>query len=167
MVIREAVYDDVRACAQLIAAHESDDVDAWQRRFEAAFKDVNRSFIVALAGEEVVGYGHTALHVRADDSDHDATPTGYFLSGLLVSPEYRRHRIGTRLTIARLEMLRGLTDVVYYVADPENIATIEMHTRLGFNQLRSVNRNGGTQILFRLDRLDSNFRPFSIATPFG
>ena len=151
VLIRNAVLEDLRSCAQLIADEELDDSEQWQKRFETDLNDANRRFFVALDDQKIVGYGHTVLHLRPEDADPDASPSGYFLSGLLVAPDHRRSRIGTLLTIARLEALREQTTVVFYLAVPENIATINLHTRLGFVGVRPVRRDGVTHQLFRLD----------------
>ena len=151
ILIRNAVIEDMRSCAQLIADEELDDAESWQKRFETDLNDANRRFFVALVGQKIVGYGHSVLHLRPEDADPDASPSGYFLAGLLVAPDHRRSRIGTQLTIARLEALRELTTVVFYLAIPENIATINLHMRLGFVEVCPVKRDGVAHQLFRLD----------------
>lgn len=151
VVIRDAVLDDVSSCAQLIANQVSGDLEQWRKRFVTDLNDGNRRFFVAQAQEDIVGYGHSVLHTRPDEADPHASPSGYFLSGLLVAPDQRRNGIGTLLTIARLDALRDLTNVVYYLAESENTATIELHMRLGFVGVRPVNRDGVVHILFRLD----------------
>lgn len=151
LLIRNAVNEDVRSCAQLIADEELDDAEKWQNRFETDLNDANRRFFVALVDQKIVGYGHSVLHLRPDDVDPDASPSGYFLAGLLVAPDHRGSRIGTLLTIARLEALRELTTVVFYLAKPGNIATINLHMRLGFVEVRPVKRDGVAHELFRLN----------------
>jgi ribosomal protein S18 acetylase RimI-like enzyme len=150
VLIREAVGEDVESCAQLIADQESEEVATWRQRFEENLQDANRQFLVAQHDELVIGYGHTVHYFRPEDASPAASPSGYFLSGLLVAPNFRRGGVGINLTIARLEVLRGLTDEVFYVADPANIATIELHRRLGFVELRSFERDHKRVLLFRL-----------------
>jgi ribosomal protein S18 acetylase RimI-like enzyme len=150
VLIREAVGEDIEPCAQLIAQQETEDVETWRQRFEENLQDANRQFLVALHDERVIGYGHTVHYFRPEDASLATSPSGYFLSGLLVAPNYRRDGVGTGLTIARLDVLRGLTDEVFYVADPANIATIELHRRLGFVELRSFERDQKRVLLFRL-----------------
>jgi ribosomal protein S18 acetylase RimI-like enzyme len=150
ILIRRAVGEDIQSCAQLIAEQESEGVETWRQRFEANLQDVDRQFFVALHGESVIGYGHTVHYLRPEDAGPDASPSGYFLSGLLVAPNFRRDGVGTGLTVARLDALREETDEVFYVANPENIATIELHKRLGFVELGSVERDHVRFLLFRL-----------------
>lgn len=148
--IREAETSDIPACAAMIAAHESSDVKYWQDRFEIDLANPRRKFLVATFNEEVVGYGHTVHHDRATTNEESA-PSGYFLSGLLVSPEFRRSGIGSSLTGARIDLLRPDAERIYYYADPENVETISMHARLGFEEYRSMTRFGKQFTLFRLD----------------
>jgi ribosomal protein S18 acetylase RimI-like enzyme len=148
--IREAVTSDIPACAAMIATHESGEVKYWQERFETDLANPRRRFLVATFNEEIVGYGHTVHHDRVV-TDEESGPSGFFLSGLLVSPEFRRSGIGSKLTGARIDLLRPDADLIYYYADPENEETISMHARLGFEEFRSMTRFGKQFTLFRLD----------------
>jgi ribosomal protein S18 acetylase RimI-like enzyme len=149
-VIREATASDVYPCALLIASYESNDVEIWRERFGADLNDPHRQFFVGSYGEEIVGYGHAVRHTRPIDASSDSSPSGYFLSGLLVAPEYRRHGIGRLLTVARLQALKRVTKTVFYLAEPDNAATIQLHTHLGFVEERLVVREGKILLLFRL-----------------
>ncbi|MBW4077016.1 MAG: GNAT family N-acetyltransferase [Acidobacteria bacterium] len=148
--IREATISDIPECAAMIAAHEAGDVKYWQERFEADLGNPRRSFLVASFNDQVIGYGHTVRHDQVI-LDEEAGPDGYFLSGLLVTPDLRRGGVGSKLTGARIDRLRERTDMIYYYADPENEATISMHARLGFKEFRSMTRFGKPFTLFRLD----------------
>ncbi|MHB1210561.1 MAG: GNAT family N-acetyltransferase [Acidimicrobiales bacterium] len=141
---------DIPACATLIATHESGEVKYWQERFEIDLANPRRKFLVATFNDEIVGYGHAVHHDRVPTNEESA-PSGFFLSGLLVSPEFRRCGIGSKLTGARIDLLKSETDLIYYFADPENEETISMHARLGFEEFRSMTRFGKLFTLFRLD----------------
>lgn len=149
--IREANASDIYSCAQLIASHEHSEVEVWRRRFEADFDDPHRRSVVGTDGDTIIGYGHTVRHIRPVDAGDKTSPSGFFLSGLLVAPEYRRHGVGNLLTVAQLQALKVETNVAFYVADPDNIATIRLHRQLGFVEERSVVRQGRHQLLFRID----------------
>lgn len=89
---------------------------------------------MALADGRVIGFGHTKLVEREDhDGDDAVPPAGWYLSGVTVHPDYRRHGVGTELTRVRLDRLRGVTDVVYYAAEPDNVATLGLHALLAFS----------------------------------
>ena len=150
VAIRHAVTADIPACAALIAKQEAGEERYWQERFENDLLNPKRTFLVAVFNDEIVGYGHTVQH-SSTLLDEESGPSGFFLSGLLVAPEHRRSGIGSELTGARIDLLRSQTDLIYYYADPENVETISMHARLGFEEYRSMTRFGKDFKLFRLD----------------
>jgi ribosomal protein S18 acetylase RimI-like enzyme len=149
--IRETVDSDIGQCARLRAKQDSSDVEVWRERFFSDLHNADRRFYVAVSNEAVVGYGHTVRHERSADAGLDSSPSGYFLAGVLVAPEHRRDGIGTSLTSARLEALKGETNAVYYLADPQNEATIGLHRHFGFEEVRPVIREDVRYLLFRLD----------------
>jgi ribosomal protein S18 acetylase RimI-like enzyme len=149
IVIRNAQPFDLTACALLISNHESGNLEDWRSRFEEDLANPQRLFLVASIDDSILGYGHTTFHSGASEEEA-LNPTGYFLSGLMVSPTHRRRGIGRLLTIARIEQLRQLTDVIYYRAEPDNQATIDLHSRLGFERVGIVLRDGKDFSLFRL-----------------
>ena len=155
IVIRGAELSDLTASALLISNHESGALEDWQSRFERDLADPKRLFLVATVDDSVMGYGHTTLHSRT--LDEEATyPSGYFLSGLMVSPDHRRKGIGKLLTIARIDRLRQVTDIIYYRAESDNKATIDLHSRLGFERVGTVFRDGKEFILFSLELHSAN-----------
>lgn len=139
IVVRDATEADLDATVELIAAHRGGDVDEWRRLFTNALHDDKRHFVVALVDARVIGFGHTKL-VQRDGSSHNegAPPPGWYLSGVTVDPSYRRLGVGTALTRVRLSRLRGKTDVVYYAAEPENTATLELHSLFGFSPTKRL-----------------------------
>ena len=132
--VRDATEADLEATVELIAAHRGGNVDEWRRLFSTALHDVNRHFVVALIDGRVIGFGHTKLVEREDDGDDDdVPPPGWYLAGVTVHPDYRRRGVGTELTRVRIDRLRDVADVVYYAAEPDNVATLELHALLGFS----------------------------------
>jgi ribosomal protein S18 acetylase RimI-like enzyme len=123
----------------------------WHERFVSDLHNSSRRYFVAESNEIVVGYGHTVRHERSVDASPDASPSGYFLAGVLVAREYRRAGIGKSLTSARLEALKDETNLVFYLADPKNEVTIALHRHFGFEEIRSVIRDDVRYLLFRLD----------------
>lgn len=105
---------------------------------------------MATIDDSVVAYGHTTFHTRTSDNEVNAGPGGYFLSGLLVSPG-QRQGLGTLLTSARIDELRQVTDVIYYRSEPDNLATIDMHSRLGFREIGIAQRDGRDFTLYCLE----------------
>lgn len=132
--VRDAIESDLEATVQLIAAHRGGDVEEWRRLFANALHDDKRHFVVALVDGRVIGFGHTKLVERDADGDggDNLPPPGWYLAGVTVHPDCRRRGVGTAVTRIRLDRLRDVTDVVYYAADPDNVATLELHAHFGF-----------------------------------
>ncbi|HEY5437344.1 MAG TPA: GNAT family N-acetyltransferase [Acidimicrobiales bacterium] len=149
IVIRVAEPSDSTACALLISDHESGAFEDWRSRFEIDLANPRRLFLVATVDDSVLGYGHTTFHSRDAHEESTSSPSGYFLSGLMVSPDYRRKGIGKFLTIARINKLRQVTDHIYYGAERGNLATIDLHAQLGFENVGSVLKEGEEFSLFR------------------
>jgi ribosomal protein S18 acetylase RimI-like enzyme len=66
---------------------------------------------------------------------------------MTVAVAARRQGVGTALTQARVEQLLGRTECVYYAAEPDNVATIELHRRLGFVPCGTVTLPGADHSL--------------------
>jgi ribosomal protein S18 acetylase RimI-like enzyme len=78
-----------------------------------------------IAGE-LVGYGRT-VHAAAP-----ASPEGWYLLGVTVSPRWRRRGIGQALTEQRISWVSQRASYVYYFTHRENRASQALHQRLGF-----------------------------------
>ena len=146
---------NVGECAALAAAREGDDMARWaevfRRRAEA---DPVTTFVARVDGE-IAGFGAVGW---LDDAEADGVrrvPPGWFLTGLVVAPAWRRRGIGAALTAHRLDWVRGRAEVVYYFANARNGATIDLHRRLGFEEVTrefaipGVAFDGGVGVLFR------------------
>jgi ribosomal protein S18 acetylase RimI-like enzyme len=151
ILIRKAQSNDMTACALLISSHVSGNLEEWQSQFEQDLANPQRLFLVATADHSVVGYGHATFHSATLEDEAESSPTGYFLSGLLVAPAYRRQGIGELLTVARIDDLRQVTNTIYYRAEPDNLSTIDLHSRLGFKKMGAVERDGKEYFIFRLE----------------
>ena len=125
----------VAECAALAAAREGDDMARWaevfRRRAEA---DPVTTFVARVDGE-IAGFGAVGWLDNAEADGARRVPPGWFLTGLVVAPAWRRRGIGAALTAHRLDWLRGRADVVYYFANARNGATIDLHRRLGFEEV--------------------------------
>jgi ribosomal protein S18 acetylase RimI-like enzyme len=154
VLVRDATEADLDATVELIAAHRGGDVEEWRRLFANALHDDERHFVVALLDERVIGFGHTKLVERdAGSDDEGAPPPGWYLSGVTVDPDYRRLGVGTALTRVRLDRLRSMTDVVYYAAEPENVATLKLHSLFGFSPTGRLVNVPGAEHPLSLHRL--------------
>ena len=159
--IRAAVPSDSCEIAEIHAQRhgiESQDVllDA-RREIEAIEKgDQLRYCCVAEIHQELIGYGKAAMKEYEADAASRSAPTGWYLTGLVVSPNYRRRGVGLAITKDRLKHLEqlGATEV-WYFASAVNRVTIALHQDLGFQEVTrnfeipGVSFTGGTGILFR------------------
>ena len=146
---------DVGESAALAAAREGDDLERWVVGFaRRAAADPVTTFVARVDGE-IAGFGAVGW---LDDAEADGVrrvPPGWFLTGLVVAPAWRRRGIGAALTAHRLDWLRGRAEVVYYFANARNGATIDLHRRLGFEEVTrefaipGVAFEGGVGVLFR------------------
>lgn len=136
--VRAATNADLDGCARLIANESGGPQSEWRERFAAVLSDPNRRFLVALLEDVLVAYGQARFLSRGDSADFDSGPSGWFLSGVVVAPECRRRGIASRLTQARLDLLRETSQVVYYAAEPNNVATMGLHKQFGFDEVGTL-----------------------------
>jgi ribosomal protein S18 acetylase RimI-like enzyme len=122
-------------------------------QFASDITDDHRQMFVAKANGQVVAYGRVT-ELAADEAAPE-TPAGYCLSGVLVEPAWRRRGIALALTRARLRWVFARTDEVFYVAGTDNVASLHLHTALGFQEVRrfgSERSAAGVDVLSRLAR---------------
>jgi predicted N-acetyltransferase YhbS len=79
-------------------------------QFAADIADDRRQMFVAKANGRVVAYGRV-IELAADEAGPEA-PAGYYLSGVLVEPAWRRRGIALALTRARLRWVFARADEV-------------------------------------------------------
>ncbi len=154
--VRRFESGDFERCAGLLAARSGWSLDRARRsvgRWRGHGTD-DQIVVVAERDATVHGYGRAN---RLDPGAGGGTgPAGWFLTGLVVAPESRRHGIGQLLTRARLAQLVGLSDEAWYFANERNIVSIDLHARFGFRpytrdfQIPGVCFEDGAGILFRL-----------------
>jgi ribosomal protein S18 acetylase RimI-like enzyme len=89
----------------------------------------------------------------------DRPPAGYYLSGVVVDPGHRSHGIGSQLTRTRIDFgWSAGAPALYYFANSGNAASIALHAKLGFREIRrpfqfpGVTFENGVGVLFRLER---------------
>ena len=153
--IRDAAADDIPACAELawIAGREHDQ-SGWRDALRDDLMAPGRHLSVAEAGGTIVGYGRAMLFLPAADAPADSAPGGYYLTGMFVRPDHRRMGLGTALTEARLAWIRLHAEEAWYFANARNLASIELHRRLGFREVTrdfsfpGVTFEGGVGVLY-------------------
>ncbi len=122
-------------------------------QFASDIVDDRRQMFVAKASGQVVAYGRV-IELAADEAA-PATPAGYYLSGVLVDPAWRRGGIARGLTRARLRWVFARADEVFYVTGADNVASLQLHAALGFQEMKrfeSERSAAGVDVLSRLAR---------------
>lgn len=132
---RAAEKADLEACARLIVARTGGSVDGRRRRLLGDLQDPRRYSAVACVGDEVVGYGGVIWHETTPADPPRMAPTGYYLVGLIVSPDWRRHGIGELLTVERMRWTAERADTIHYFANLANGPTLDLHEHLGFTEI--------------------------------
>jgi ribosomal protein S18 acetylase RimI-like enzyme len=107
-----------------------------REQFVSDITSDRRQMFVAKVSGQVVAYGRV-LEFAAEEAA-PGTPAGWYLSGVLVDPAWRRRGIATQLTRARLGWAFARTDTVFYVTGAENVASLRLHGVLGFQETKRV-----------------------------
>lgn len=147
--IREADPADLPAIEQI--QRDAGLLQSDRARLEAAIADPDRLFVVAEVDGRVAGWAKTHYWPDGDS----VAPAGHYLGGLTVAPPLRRCGVGGALTVARLEWIRQRAPEAWYVTNPRNNASIELHRRHGFEEVARASRfhtttfDGGVGILWR------------------
>jgi ribosomal protein S18 acetylase RimI-like enzyme len=138
------------AIAELIEQREGYAID--RAHLRRLLRAENTIALVAIERDRVVGYGKATQFLGDDYS-----PQGWYLSGLIVDPAYRRGGIARALTAQRLQQLAQHTSTVYYFANVNNHTSIALHEEFGFELIDNdfafpgVTFNNGHGQLFKLD----------------
>jgi aminoglycoside 6'-N-acetyltransferase I len=163
VAVRPAVLGDVEAMQEIQRrAGRPTHPDAYRRAVENPDCCVLVAECSSRAGDPItVGWAQTHHHIAVDD----AAPAGHYLGGVTVDPSWRRRGIALALTAARVQWIAGRADEVFYVVNPRNLASIELHRRWSFKEvmrsprLTGVEFSGGVGILMRAslaERADSD-----------
>ena len=159
--IRRARMQDVDALGSVSVDREGGDTPAHSAVFRRALESdgIGRTLLVLVAEVEdsVIGFGKVRhlSEVRADNGS--ASPEGWYLTGLVVNPRFRRQGVGSRLTEARLQWISERGRSAYCFSNARNSVSIVFHERFGFveiargTEFAGVRFVGGEGVLFRAD----------------
>lgn len=157
LVIRPAHESDLAAAAAIAAAREGAPIERWVAAFGRTHKKGSLGqtlFLVAAHEDRIIAYGKAAHFSPPEGSPPNVAPEGWYLTGVVVHPDYRRRGVGSQLTIARLDWIGERSDRAYYVANERNRVSIALHRAVGFVELTRdfhhpyVRFEGGAGILF-------------------
>lgn len=173
LYLRQAAFEDYIEAAKITTAREGEKADhnknlenfkkhfgrksGKNEYFVACIKDKNDPY----STEKVIGYSHIEYCDFTSEeykqyTDHN-TPSGWYLLGLGVYPEYRRLGIGTKLTEIRMKWARDNSDEkkVYFYTNPQNITSQKFHEELGYKRIEGEwifkDRPSFKTILFEID----------------
>lgn len=133
-------------------------------QFASDIADDSRQMFVAKTNGQVIAYGRVAE--MAADEAAPGTPAGYYLSGVLVDPAWRRRGIATALTQVRLRWVFDSTGEAFYITGADNIASLHLHAALGFQEVTRFGSDrsaAGVDVLSRFTRTAAHpdVRPFT------
>jgi ribosomal protein S18 acetylase RimI-like enzyme len=171
--IRTAAAADLAASARLAAAHRGGEYAAWLARLAADFDHPQACLLVAEDSARLTGYGRVRRFSPSPDGPASLAPPGYYLSGLLVHPGYRRRGIGGLLTRARMAWTAARAGEIWYFTDAGNQASLRLHQRLGFREVTrdftfpQVTFEGGVGVLGRAQLEPAGLTGRSAAGPFA
>ncbi|TDU84082.1 ribosomal protein S18 acetylase RimI-like enzyme [Kribbella voronezhensis] len=133
--VRGALSGDLEACARLIVTRTGGSASERRERLLGDLENPDRYVAVACADEKVIGYGGVIRHEALPGMPADTAPSGYYLIGLIVAPEWRRHGIGDLLTADRLRWTAERADEVYTFVNLSNAAILDLHQRFRFEEV--------------------------------
>ena len=159
LIIRKAKTADIPQLANIVFSRNGGDVRKYEKKFtqEISFIGNSRKQILFVAEIEnkVVGFGRTRYFKPKPGSPENVVPEGWYLAGTIVDSGYRRIGVAKELTRARLQWLKRKTGEVYYFANAQNLASIDLHNKFGFIEVTrdfvfpGVTFRGGEGILFK------------------
>lgn len=120
-----------------------------------------RIYDLALVGDNIIGYaGARHFDNETDENMYETEnplPTGWYLRGIKVHPDWRRLGLAKQLTLQRLSWLSQRSNKIYVFLDDANKPSLAMYHELGFRELsrgwtftnpaRRVNGNNGLLLL--------------------
>lgn len=118
--------------------------------------DEGQLFVAVGTDNRLLGCGSSAF-LRFEDTHQHANlvPSGWYLTGLMVTAKARRAGIGRALTTARMVDRIAAQETLRFVANVQNEASRDLHLALGFKletdefHMPGVTFRGGEGLLFR------------------
>jgi ribosomal protein S18 acetylase RimI-like enzyme len=155
LIIRPAVVADLPAAVGLAVAERGGEHAQWRTRLAADLADPDACLLVAETDGQVTAYGRARRFDPPPDAPANIAPAGFYLTGLLVAPEYRRRGIGEQLTRARMAWTAARATEIWFFANAANSASLLLHQELGFREVTrdfsypGVTFTGGVGVLCR------------------
>ncbi len=161
LMIRPARMQDVNALGCISAEREGGDAQTHSAAFKRVIEDdrIGHSPLVLVAemGGDIMGFGKVRRLTGEPGADAGALPEGWYLTGVVVDPRFRRRGVGSKLTAERLRWIAERSPSAYYFTNVQNRVSIALHKRFGFFEVArgtgfaDVLFVGGEGILFQAD----------------
>ncbi len=161
LTIRRAAPADAESLGRLSAEREGGNAPAHAAAIMRALEsdEIGHTSLVLVAEVEhgILGFGKVKRLGQARADDGSVTPEGWYLTGVVVDPRFRRRGVGARLTGDRLRWISERSRFAYYFSNARNPVSIALHERFGFVEMSrgaefgSVSFVGGEGVLFRAD----------------
>jgi ribosomal protein S18 acetylase RimI-like enzyme len=162
LTIREAREADLQGVTEIAAEREGKEPGRLREGFEKLLRETAPAgdglLLVAEVGGVVIAFGKVmrfchdpvggapaglappVVHASAGPGSSglnspDLAPEGWYLSGVIVRPEWRRRGVGDQLTWARLEWISRRAERAYYFVNARNTVSIVLHRRFGFVEM--------------------------------
>ncbi|HEY3578267.1 MAG TPA: GNAT family N-acetyltransferase [Gaiellaceae bacterium] len=156
-VVREGDKAEIERCVALaLVALPERSASDWSDSLSRDIENPEHHLVVAERSGAIVGYGRARLFEAEANAPADTAPSGYYLTGVFVTPNERRTGIGIGLTQARLEWISTRAEEAWFFANARNAISIALHERFGFKEVTrrfsfpGLAFDGGEGILFRL-----------------
>lgn len=131
------------------------EIGQWAERIARSISGERSVSVVARVGGEIAGYANAAF---LPEHPGDGAPDGYYLTGVTVSPQWRRRGLGRALTRLRMAWVWERDPLVWCFVSARNGSSLGLHAALGFCEVRrapvlqGVPFEGGTGVLLRARR---------------
>lgn len=101
-------------------------------RLHEVIDSESEALFVGEGAGAVAGFGRVQWLTPRPGAPANAVPEGWYLTGVMVDPVWRRRGLGDALTVARLNWVWRRSDEVWYFANVRNQASIDLHSKFGF-----------------------------------
>jgi ribosomal protein S18 acetylase RimI-like enzyme len=153
--IRPACMSDARAIGRISAEREGKDSEEVIAAVERALASdsIGQGDVVLVAEVDGFVVGFAKAQYREEESE--GLPEGWYLTGIVVDPRFRRRGFGAKLTAARMRWIGDRGTAAYYFANAMNRVSIALHEEFGFvevvrdSSFGGVSFVGGEGILFK------------------
>ena len=140
---RLASEDDAAEIARITfereGVHRKRDFNYYFKRTKKELENIETAtgfhIIVAEYEGEIIGFGRSIYYDLKKIQVPYPAPSGWYLMGVVVKPEFRRRGIGRRITEERLMRIFKNSTEAYFIVDSNNQASIKLHEELGFKKI--------------------------------